>query len=110
GRARPKEGTHTREAGHWRPTDDLHVLVYGPSLAWSPEQALRMARALHRHGVELLEQPVPPGDPDALRCVRERAPLPVYADLGLMGDPGTGMSVDRGLIGLPTAPDSAPSR
>jgi L-alanine-DL-glutamate epimerase-like enolase superfamily enzyme len=48
--------------------------------SWSPEQALRVARTLHRHGVELLEQPVPPGDPDALRYLHERSPVPVYAD------------------------------
>ncbi|MFF9347268.1 mandelate racemase/muconate lactonizing enzyme family protein [Streptomyces sp. NPDC014734] len=148
--------------------------------SWDPERALRVARTLHRHGVELLEQPVPPGDPEALRYVHENAPLPVYADedcagpedvarlagrvggvnvklvtcggllaaretvvlarhaglrvmlgcklesslgvtamaqlapladeldldghLGLVGDPYTGAAVDRGVIGLPTAP------
>ncbi|MFE9094090.1 mandelate racemase/muconate lactonizing enzyme family protein [Streptomyces sp. NPDC007264] len=148
--------------------------------SWSPDRALRVARTLHRYGVELLEQPVPPGDPDALRYVHENAPLPVYADedcagpddvlrltgrvggvnvklvkcggllaaretvalarraglrvmlgcklesalgvtamtqlapladeldldghLGLIGDPFTGATVDRGVIGMPTAP------
>ncbi|MEU0332764.1 enolase C-terminal domain-like protein [Streptomyces sp. NPDC006193] len=48
--------------------------------SWSPEQAVRVARTLHRHGVEILEQPVAPGDPDALRYVHERSPVPVYAD------------------------------
>ncbi|MFB7913289.1 mandelate racemase/muconate lactonizing enzyme family protein [Streptomyces sp. NPDC056061] len=148
--------------------------------SWDPDRALRVARTLHRHGVELLEQPVAPGDPVALRYVHENAPLPVYADedcagpedvprlvgrvaginvklvtcggllaaretvvlarraglrvmlgcklesslgvtamaqlapladeldldghLGLVGDPYTGAEVDRGVIGLPTAP------
>ncbi|MEU3528102.1 dipeptide epimerase [Streptomyces sp. NPDC038707] len=148
--------------------------------SWNPEEAVRVARTLHGHGVELLEQPVPPGDPEALRYVHERSPVPVYADedcagpqdiprlrgrvsgvnvklvkcggllaaretvtlarraglrvmlgcklesalgvtamaqlapladeldldghLGLVGDPFTGAAVDRGVIGLPTAP------
>lgn len=48
--------------------------------SWSLDQALEVARELHRHGVELLEQPVPPGDPDALRHLHEHSPVPVYAD------------------------------
>ncbi|MFR0352437.1 enolase C-terminal domain-like protein [Streptomyces sediminimaris] len=148
--------------------------------SWTPGRALGVARALHRYGVELLEQPVPPGDVEALRYVHENSPVPVYADeecsgpedvprltgrvsgvnvklvkcggllaaretvtlarraglrvmlgcklesalgvtamaqlapladeldldghLGLLGDPFTGATVDRGVIGLPTAP------
>ncbi|WP_405683798.1 mandelate racemase/muconate lactonizing enzyme family protein [Streptomyces sp. NBC_00057] len=48
--------------------------------SWTPDQALRVAEELHRHGVELLEQPVPPDSPDDLRYVHERSPVPVFAD------------------------------
>ncbi|MGW5614129.1 mandelate racemase/muconate lactonizing enzyme family protein [Streptomyces sp. NPDC003877] len=48
--------------------------------SWSREQALRVAEELHRHDVELLEQPVPPGALDDLRHVHERSPVPVFAD------------------------------
>ncbi|MEU7583137.1 enolase C-terminal domain-like protein [Streptomyces sp. NPDC041068] len=48
--------------------------------SWEPDQALRVARELHRHGVEVLEQPVPPGHLDDLRHVHERSPVPVFAD------------------------------
>ncbi|MFF7484991.1 dipeptide epimerase [Streptomyces luteogriseus] len=48
--------------------------------SWSPDRALRVAEELHRHGVELLEQPVPPGSPDDLGYVHERSPVPVFAD------------------------------
>ncbi|MFE7778552.1 mandelate racemase/muconate lactonizing enzyme family protein [Streptomyces sp. NPDC057445] len=48
--------------------------------SWSPDQALRVAEELHRHGVELLEQPVAPGALDDLRYVHERSPVPVFAD------------------------------
>ncbi|MFE3111443.1 mandelate racemase/muconate lactonizing enzyme family protein [Kitasatospora indigofera] len=48
--------------------------------SWSPEQALRVAAELHRHDVELLEQPVAPGRLDELRYVHQRSPVPVFAD------------------------------
>ncbi|MDI5973803.1 enolase C-terminal domain-like protein [Streptomyces sp. SL13] len=48
--------------------------------SWSPEGAVRVARKLHRHGVELLEQPIAPGALDDLRGVHERSPVPVFAD------------------------------
>ncbi|MER5639934.1 enolase C-terminal domain-like protein [Kitasatospora sp. NPDC002227] len=48
--------------------------------SWEPGQALRVAEELHRHGVELLEQPVAPGRLDDLQWVHERSPVPVWAD------------------------------
>ncbi|MGI5259350.1 mandelate racemase/muconate lactonizing enzyme family protein [Streptomyces angustmyceticus] len=48
--------------------------------SWEPAQAVRVARELAGYDVEMLEQPVPPRDLDALRFVSEHAPLPVYAD------------------------------
>ncbi|WP_129306948.1 dipeptide epimerase [Streptomyces sp. L2] len=65
--------------------------------SWSPDRALEVARTLHRHGVEILEQPVPPGDPDALRYVHERSPIPVYADEDCAGPEDIGRL--RGRVG-----------
>jgi L-alanine-DL-glutamate epimerase-like enolase superfamily enzyme len=48
--------------------------------AWEPKQAVTAALAFAREDVELLEQPVPPGSPAALRFVRERAPMRIIAD------------------------------
>ena len=48
--------------------------------SWTPDQAVTVARELDRHGVELLEQPVAPGDPDGLRYVHEHSPVPIVAD------------------------------
>jgi L-alanine-DL-glutamate epimerase-like enolase superfamily enzyme len=48
--------------------------------SWDREQALRVAEELHRHDVELLEQPVAPGHLDDLRHVHEHSPVPVFAD------------------------------
>lgn len=58
--------------------------------SWSVEQALRVAAELHRHGVEILEQPVPPGALDDLRAVHERSPVPVFADEDCVGEADIG--------------------
>jgi len=48
--------------------------------AWTPKQAVEMSEFLSGQGVEMLEQPVPAQDIDGLRFVRERSPIPVFAD------------------------------
>ncbi|WP_058041587.1 mandelate racemase/muconate lactonizing enzyme family protein [Streptomyces roseifaciens] len=66
-------------AGVLREVYDGRIWVDGNG-SWTPERAVEVARELDRHGVELLEQPVPPGPADRLRYVHENAPLPVVAD------------------------------
>ncbi|MFG2721804.1 mandelate racemase/muconate lactonizing enzyme family protein [Streptomyces sp. NPDC048416] len=66
-------------AGVLREVYDGRIRVDGNG-SWSPGQAVAVAHELHRHGVELLEQPIPPGPADRLRYVHENAPLPVIAD------------------------------
>jgi L-alanine-DL-glutamate epimerase-like enolase superfamily enzyme len=48
--------------------------------AWSPADAVRVLRQIEPLGIELVEQPVPRGDLDGLRWVRERSGIPVFAD------------------------------
>lgn len=48
--------------------------------AWTTKEALRKARVLADHGVEFVEQPLPPEDREGLRLVHERSPLPVVLD------------------------------
>ncbi len=48
--------------------------------AWSPAEAVRVLRAIEPLEIELVEQPVPRGDLDGLRWVRERSGIPVFAD------------------------------
>lgn len=48
--------------------------------AWSAKEALWKIRTLADHGVEFVEQPLPPEDREGLRLVRERSPLPVILD------------------------------
>lgn len=48
--------------------------------AWSAKEALVRLPLLEEYGVELLEQPLPAGDLEGLRLVRERTHIPVVAD------------------------------
>jgi len=48
--------------------------------AWSPTDAVRVLREIAPLGIELVEQPVARDDLDGLRWVRERSPIPVFAD------------------------------
>jgi L-Ala-D/L-Glu epimerase / N-acetyl-D-glutamate racemase len=56
------------------------VLRVDANAAWTPKHALRMVELLFDYDVELVEQPVPAHDVEGLRFVRERSPLPIFAD------------------------------
>ncbi|MFC9678277.1 dipeptide epimerase [Streptomyces sp. NPDC056948] len=55
-------------------------LLLDPNGAWSVARADALLPRFADLGVEAVEQPVPPGDPDALGALAKRAPLPVIAD------------------------------
>ena len=48
--------------------------------AWTPREAVENGAWLAEAGVEFLEQPVPAENPEGLRFVYERSPLPVAVD------------------------------
>ncbi len=48
--------------------------------AWKPKEAVRKCRALESYDVEFVEQPVESENPDDLRYVYERSPIPIAAD------------------------------
>lgn len=56
------------------------VLRVDANTAWTAADAVRVLREIEPLGIELVEQPVPRGDLDGLRWVRERSPIPVFAD------------------------------
>jgi L-alanine-DL-glutamate epimerase-like enolase superfamily enzyme len=60
-------------------------LLLDPNGAWSLTQADALLPRFADLGVEAVEQPVAPGDPDALGALAERAPLPVIADEDAVG-------------------------
>ena len=56
------------------------VLRVDANAGWTPKSALRIIPLLQELGVEFVEQPLPPGDLEGLRFVRERSALPIVAD------------------------------
>ncbi len=52
--------------------------------AWTPKEAVRNCEALADYDVEFVEQPVPAENPEGLRYVYERSPLPIAADESLL--------------------------
>ncbi|GGX56985.1 mandelate racemase/muconate lactonizing enzyme family protein [Streptomyces fructofermentans] len=55
-------------------------LLLDPNGAWTSSEARRLLPRFAELGVEAVEQPVAPGDPESLARLAERAPLPVIAD------------------------------
>lgn len=47
---------------------------------WTVKQAIRMIDALAPYNIEMVEQPIPPGDLDGLRLIRAHSPIPIFAD------------------------------
>jgi L-alanine-DL-glutamate epimerase-like enolase superfamily enzyme len=48
--------------------------------AWRPREAVERIEGLAEYDLEFVEQPVPAENPEGLRFVRERSPLPIAAD------------------------------
>ncbi|MFB6090600.1 MAG: dipeptide epimerase [Halobellus sp.] len=63
--------------------------------AWTPREALDTIEALTAHDVEFVEQPVPASDPEGLRFVYERSPLPIAADESCVRLPDVPAVADR---------------
>jgi L-alanine-DL-glutamate epimerase-like enolase superfamily enzyme len=63
-----------------RETDDSRRLQVDANAAWTADEAIRNIQYLADLGVEMVEQPLPPGDPAAWRRVRDGSPIPIYAD------------------------------
>ncbi|MCF1595317.1 dipeptide epimerase [Streptomyces muensis] len=55
-------------------------LLLDPNGAWSTAQAAALLPRFADLGVEAVEQPLAPGDPEALAALAEKSPLPVIAD------------------------------
>lgn len=56
------------------------ALQVDANAAWNASDAVRVLREIEPLGIELVEQPVAREDLEGLRRVRERSPIPVFAD------------------------------
>lgn len=63
-----------------RDADPSRRLQVDANAAWTADAAIRNIRMLADLGVEMVEQPLPPGNPDEWRKVHEASPLPIFAD------------------------------
>ncbi len=73
----PRDAEIVRIVREEAPTATLRV---DANAAWTTKRALAMLDVLTAHGVDMLEQPLPPHDLEGLRFVRERSPIDVIAD------------------------------
>jgi len=48
--------------------------------AWSVAEAIEKIRAIEPYGIEFVEQPIPPGDVDGLRRIRDAVATPILVD------------------------------
>lgn len=78
----PQDDVRRAQAIHAALPD--HVLRLDADGGYSVQEALDVARAL-KGVLEMLEQPVAPGDLGGLREVKEASPVPVLADQSLKG-------------------------
>jgi L-alanine-DL-glutamate epimerase-like enolase superfamily enzyme len=62
---------------------------------WSADTAADRIAALAKYDLELIEQPIPPGQPDAWRRLRDASPVPIIADESAVRPKDV-----RGLVGL----------
>ncbi|MGW2563256.1 mandelate racemase/muconate lactonizing enzyme family protein [Streptomyces sp. NPDC001514] len=61
-------------------------LLLDPNGAWTVATTERLLPRLAELGIEAVEQPLAPGDPEALAKLAERSPLPVIADEDAVGE------------------------
>lgn len=73
-----------------------HVLRLDPDGAYSVQAAIDVARVLEGF-IEMLEQPTPAGDLQALCRVREQSPVPILADQSVTG-PASVLDLAKGDI------------
>lgn len=48
--------------------------------AWTVDKAIAKINQIVTYGIELVEQPIPPGDIEGLRRIREASPVPILVD------------------------------
>jgi L-Ala-D/L-Glu epimerase len=82
GGVNPDEDVQRVEAIHRALPD--HILRLDADGGYTPQQALDVARVLGDM-LEMLEQPIPPGDLAALRQIKEVSPVPILADQSVRG-------------------------
>jgi len=77
GAGTPKEQIETIEAIRARYTGIIRI---DANEGWSVESAIEILREIDRFDIEFCEQPIPAGQPEKLRYIREHAKIPIVTD------------------------------
>lgn len=56
------------------------VLRVDANGGWSVRQAVERIKRLEGYGIQFVEQPIPPGNPEGLRAIRRQTNVPIFAD------------------------------
>ena len=56
------------------------VLRVDANGGWSVDEAIERISRMEVYGIQFVEQPIPPGDPEGLRRVRQQTNTPIFAD------------------------------
>ncbi len=73
-----------------------HILRLDPDGGYTTQEALDVARVLGDL-LEMLEQPIPAGDPASLRYLKEVSPVPILADQSVKG-PASALELAAGRV------------
>jgi L-Ala-D/L-Glu epimerase len=56
------------------------ILRVDVNAGWTVKQALQMIEQLAPYHIEMIEQPIPPGDLTGLKLIHDKSPIPIFAD------------------------------
>jgi len=56
------------------------VLRVDANGGWSVDEAVERINRLEEYGIQFVEQPIPPGNPEGLRAIRRQTNIPLFAD------------------------------
>lgn len=56
------------------------VLRVDANAAWTVKEAIQMSERLAPYHIEMIEQPIPPGDLAGMKLIRDRSTIPIFAD------------------------------
>ncbi len=73
----PREQVETIAAIRYRYTGTIRI---DANEGWDVETAIEILKELAKHEIEFCEQPIPAGNPEGLRAIRERSEIPIVTD------------------------------
>jgi len=57
-----------------------HAIRVDANIGWKPKEAVERIKKLAKYDIEFVEQPIPPGNNQALKRIQQAVPLPIITD------------------------------